>query len=275
MIDKKAAGQIIKDTHPVLAGYILDGEISELDLLASVFKLIEDNIVDPVFAQNDIRHNIVGLKLLIKDPQDIKSIYDRMIVKLFFEGKTELSAIAAGSKIRDEGFKAAAKMTLEVILGVAIKSKKYQYKIEDRYIDMINKTGPIKDEKTFQTHFKDNHSVVYTMFALIIALLFNFRIPTDMPIKMLMFIVIMGMLLIQLRFLLKAKPIVKVDFDDPSKISNIKTKYRELFEFLSAWPLSPHTFTNEFLPFSIAFGIDQSWNADFGLEKLPRLYFGN
>ena len=69
-----------------------------------------------------------------------------------------------------------------------------------------------------------------------------------------------------------AKKYVSFNISNSEQIHKEKLRYSEVSNLLSKYPLNQHQITNEFLPFSIAFGIDQSWNKDFGLEKYPRLY---
>jgi hypothetical protein len=50
-------------------------------------------------------------------------------------------------------------------------------------------------------------------------------------------------------------------------VPKTKVKYDELREFLQNHPLPKHKYINEFLAFSIAFGFDDSWYKDFGLDS--------
>lgn len=63
-----------------------------------------------------------------------------------------------------------------------------------------------------------------------------------------------------------SKKTVSYSFKD-DVVPVAKKKYSELFEFIKSHPLKPHRFTNEFLAFSIAFGLDNSWYYDFDLEE--------
>ncbi len=47
----------------------------------------------------------------------------------------------------------------------------------------------------------------------------------------------------------------------------VKEKYTKLYYFLKKHHYVKHRFTNQFLAYAIAFGIDNSWFADFGLDK--------
>lgn len=58
---------------------------------------------------------------------------------------------------------------------------------------------------------------------------------------------------------------------------SVKIKYNELYEFVKERPLFRRKLSDEFLPFSIAFGLNNYWHKEFGLDpeaKIDRGEFG-
>lgn len=67
-----------------------------------------------------------------------------------------------------------------------------------------------------------------------------------------------------------SKKTINYDFQN-SIVPIAKKKYEDLHEFIKTHPLPKHRFINEFLAFSIAFGLDDSWHKDFGVDKEVRI----
>lgn len=79
-------------------------------------------------------------------------------------------------------------------------------------------------------------------------------------------LMMVGFLIADIVWLIKSKKTVTYDFAN-QVVPVAKRRYSELFEFIKAHPLPPHRITNEFLAFAIAFGLDDSWQKDFGLGE--------
>jgi hypothetical protein len=79
-----------------------------------------------------------------------------------------------------------------------------------------------------------------------------------------------GMALVHLYIYNVSEKRIKLEFKG-DKIPKIRERYDELYEFLRKYPMRGHHFNNEFLEFAIAFGLDTSWNKDFGLKDELRI----
>lgn len=268
MISENEARTLIKQNHPVLAGYLFDGEVSELDLLAGLFKLIEDRIITPVFEEGDIRNKLISLKLANRN---VESKFDQIIIESFFPDTEEITTKEAGEKIKDEGFKLSMNLAFEIISGIKVDSIKYQQKLGNTYVDVVSKAGVIRDQKSLKEHLKS--SIVGILTLIIIVVFQIIDIHSDRFINVsygfIFSLLVVGLMIYSVFF---TRYYIKVNLSDDKVVKQARQKYHNLYDFLNKYPLTPHTFTNEFLPFSIAFGLDQSWNKDFGLDNFTKLY---
>lgn len=266
MISQSQAELIKQKDYPALAGYVLDGQISELDIIAAILKMIQDRVLKAEFENNDIRGK---MKRIIKNNVLPSNPFDNLLLKMLFEDNQSMDAASLGKKISSEDFKLAVTSGFEILLGIKKSKERFQYKIGDKYYDFVFGSG---DVNPFQHYSRNVKLTRWQLLLAFLILLFIFG-TNDLTAHMFdaAFLLVFSAILIYSVFF--AKHSVKIDFTNASQVESLKQEYKSLYEFLNKYPLEPHNFTNIFLPFSVAFGLDQSWNTDFGLGKFHGFVF--
>jgi len=273
MISQSQAELIKQKDYPALAGYLLDGQISELDIIAATLKMIQDRVLKAEFENNDIRGKI---KRIIKNNVLPSNPFDNLLLKMLFEDNQSMDAVSLGKKISSEDFKLAATSGFEILLGVKKSQERLQYKVGDRYYDFVFGSSDVNPFRHYSRNIKQTRwGLLLTLpILLFIFIQSYFELGrVDMTAYMFEIAFLLAFSVLQIYSVFFAKHSVKIDFTNASQVESLKQEYKSLYEFLNKYPLEPHNFTNMFLPFSVAFGLDQSWNADFGLGKFHGFVF--
>jgi len=249
--------------HPVFAGYLLDGVVSELDLLATVFFLIRGSYLIPIFKDSNLSSSLIGIRKGLKKPP---SMFDKIFIKELFNNSNEISSKQVGEKIKSDSLQFTMNYCFEVFTNIEAKNKKhFEKNLSNQLVeieDKFEKSFDIKDKKI---------SITITIVLAVLAIIRLFY-ERDLFPGILFFILVGILLYADVYSYFIAKKHVFYKLSSNVDIVKMRNDYESLYDFLSKYPLDNHYITNEFLPFSITFGIDQSWNRDFGLEKYIRIY---
>jgi len=251
--------------HPAYAGYLHDGEITEQDVLATIFYLIKTGVIVPVFESNDLTKRIIALRITRKKPY---YKFEQDICQCLFNSSQEVTSEKVFKIIKSEKIKHILLKNITSITFFPLINKQLRFFGKTGEIRFSVNDKPVTDIKTAK-EFKNTLTwiilPIFTVvgFTMVIEPIIKGVNPTH-TIFPAIFCVSLPWL-IYFSFI-KSKKIVSYDFQN-DVIPFAKARYYELFEFLKSRPISNHNLTNEFISFSIAFGLDKSWNRDFGLES--------
>lgn len=273
--------------HPAYAGYLHDGEISNRDVLAALFYLMKTGAIFPIFQDNNMTKKIVSLKRMRKEPY---YSFEKQICNILFNKSLEVSThdiknIILSGKLQDILHK-----NIDSIAAFPLLNKKLQFllgKSGEAHFSVNGK--PVTDIKVAGEFKSVLTKIIMPIFFLIGVLFFGIHFFGGNMIDNLVstgavtiessggsellrknMFIFMGLmfagmpLLIYFIFTYSDK-VYSYNFKD-KVIPYAKERYKELFNFIKSKPLLKHNFNNEFLPYSIAFGLDNSWDKDFGIE---------
>jgi hypothetical protein len=292
MITKEEAKYYNEQLHPAFAGYLYDGNITQKDALATIFNLLIRGCIDPVWKDNNILKGIIGARLMNRKPQ---FVFEQQILDLLFKEKQELSVKEIRRFIVNNDIQKIIKKNLNAVLAFPIINEELQFKlgflgrlnivINGNPINTVEKANSFRRIVNRIFPFALISISVLTMFGYLFALLMlktedilaglstkdvslesnkTFREHPEILLK----ISIIWTVIVIIYYLIFTLSKKVVTYEFKNKIAPVaKEKYIELYEFLKKYPLEKHRFTNEFLAFSIAFGLDTSWNKDFELEE--------
>lgn len=291
MLSKQQALFYNEQLHPAFAGYLHDGEISERDALATIMSLLKYGYIDPIWKKGDMLLGIEGVRLLRKKP---RFEFEQLIIDYFFKNKQEITVEEIGDYIKNGTIQDLIKQNLQAISAFPIINNELKFKLGEHGQINFSVNGNPVDSIEEATKFKKTLKyILLPIFAgigilmILLSLLFkNFNLSSetntfnnrnvsiqvsgDLTTGANTFLltggIMLGVILLIAASFYFSKKTVTYSFED-KVIPLAKTKYAELFEFLKKYPLQPHRITNEFLAFSIAFGLDNSWQKDFGLEE--------
>lgn len=262
MLTLEEAKFFSKINHPVFAGYLLDGVVSELDLLATVFFLIRGGYLIPIFKDNNLASDLIGIRKGLKKPP---STFDKIFIKELFNNSDEISSKQAGDKINSDSLQFTMNYCFEMFTNIEAKNRKYFANVNNQLIEIENNFYKESDRDKKKTS-------IALVLIMIITGIFRLSYEKDLFPQILAYILAGLLIYADIHYYLKTKKQVFFDLSSDVKAVKMKKEFESLYGFLSRYPLNEHYLTNEFLPFSIAFGIDQSWNRDFGMGKYPRIY---
>lgn len=286
MLSDKQINNLTQELHPCFAGYLHDGEVTERDALASIFQLFKNNNVRPIWENDFFSGKITGLKLTNKAPEEV---FEQEIIKTLFRDKTEISIIQVTSFIKDGRLQEIINHAIENqykkinnTITLQVGSEKIvnpSFTQINRFLPKINySTNTVSGvQKSLENSILERLSflgIIAIPFAIVLIIqLFKSRkfdihnAEISGPISYLL-----GFFAILLSLMPMLWSKISTNFKLKGlKDPNIKNKMIYLFEFLSNHPINDHNFNNEFLPYSIALGIDNSWNKDFGLGEGVKL----
>lgn len=271
MLNKKDALYYCEQLHPAFAGYLHDGSITQRDALACIFNLFKSGIVLPSWEDQNMLNNIAGLRLTNKKT---RLSFEQAIIDNLFQGKNEISSKEVGNYIKSDKIRNIIQNNLQVISTFPIinnelkftlgKHGKVNFSLNGNPVNTIEEATAFK--KLLNRFLLPLFSGLGILFVIFYFLLKQGNIEGS-PDGFLWTagIMIFTILIIFLSFTFSKKTI-NYDFND-HVIPIAKNKYQDLYKFIKSQPLPKHRFTNEFLSYSIAFGLDTSWNKDFGLEE--------
>lgn len=242
--------------HPAFAGYYHDGIISETDALAAVFYLIKGGFIEPEFKNHNITQ---GLSYLRRSQRQPPTRFEQNIIKIIFYDSDRVSTQTVGSLIKDHAIQsliAPAATNNVKALTLPTAARDQTVKVYSVHKDNRKLINVVTREKSTQA--------ITGCILVLLALIYYFN-------GMRLFSLILG--LIGLVSALMAITGIEYGRITSSHVSvhPYTDYYHKLHEFLQVLPPEPHTFTYEFIPYAIAFGLDTSWHADFGLPVSPQI----
>lgn len=287
MLTRKEALYYDEQLHPAFAGYIFDGTVTERDVLSTLLHLLTRGVLSPIWKDGNMNKTIVGMRKIHRKPA---YEFEEKIITSIFQDNQEASSERIKEVINSGEIQEIIKNNLRAIETFPIIQEQLNFRLGKHIPLHISINGEtvdtVKEANQFNSLMK---RFLLPLFIVISALLLfvyfliskippgnlNYNSPNisiqgniqRSPDGMLLTV---GILLVTgigmfLLFTFSRKT-VSYSFKDDI-IPTAKKKYEELYRFIKDHPLPKHKFVNEFLAFSIAFGLDDSWFKDFGLEK--------
>lgn len=288
MLTRKEALYYDEQLHPAFAGYLHDGTITERDALAAILHLLTKGILDPIWEDGSMLKKITGVRKMARKSN---LEFNQILVDKLFGSKEELSAKEIGDLIKAGVVQNVIKNNLKSISAFPIINEELKFTLGKHARVNFSLNGNPVDTIEEATHFGKLLKIVFIpafTFALLVSVAVLIFYPTlfpkgpgvydyggitvevDSPSGA--FITAFTFLMVLLGFVsfFFARKAVNYSFEK-DVIPLAKKKYDELYEFIKTHTLPKHRFINEFLAFSIAFGFDDSWHKDFGLDKEIKL----
>lgn len=287
MLSKLDALTYKDQLHPAYAGYLHDGEISNRDVLATLFHLIKTGIITPIFQNNNMTKSIISLRRNKKEPY---YDFEKQICDFLFQNKNEISL----KEINHAVFETIQNILLKNINSIStfpLVNQKLRFLLGKSGEAAFSVNGKLVTDIKVANEFKRVLTKIIMPIFLLIGLLFlgihffgsnyinkliengTITIESNTSSEVLqknmflfMGLIFSGIPLLMYFAFTYSDKVYSYNFKDKI-IPFAKLRYKELFEFIKTKPLSKHNLNNEFLSYSIAFGLDNSWNKDFGLEN--------
>lgn len=276
MITQEEAYNYKEQLHPAFAGYLHDGTVNQRDVLATLFQLFKKDALIPEFSENNMLRNIHSVRRGKKKPQ---FAFEEELIDTFLANEHHVSSKHIG-EIIEKGFgEEIIKNHVSVIEKFPIIENTLQFSdgrvrfsLNGEQIDTIEEAQDFKKKMNWIIM-----PVLFGVGLLLVMLYFlvqsgsmQVNIESDVPNPEIWILYSGGIcLFVALSMFLAftfSKKTVTYSFEN-NVLPKAKEYYDQLYEYMKTHPLKDHVFTNEFLPHTIAFGLDDSWQKDFGLEK--------
>jgi glutaredoxin-related protein len=280
VITKEQAQDYIEQLHPAFAGYLHDGIVSERDAIAAVMNLVQKSLVKAAWEDGSMCRNIKSLSKTSRIPQ---LGFDRKLIEIIFAKQDKVDSGVIKKLIQNGVISNAILNNLSAIQTFPIIYNDVEFNHgDDVIIPFLHRNKIVDSFSEIRTFDRDIKLTLLLIFAFTILVLGRTRDVVDIPLAIVKLesydISILSITLLSLLFafstlyysFISSKKQVSYQFEK-NVIPIAQKKYSELFDFLSNYPLENHNIVNEFLPFSIAFGIDKSWLGDFGLSAEPKI----
>jgi|LakMenEpi03Aug12_release.lakeMendotaPanAssembly.Ray.scaffolds.fasta_scaffold03899_19 hypothetical protein len=262
MISQTTAKAYKEELHPAFAGYLHDGVISNRDQLAAIFALADNGSIDFIYQENDLTKEITYLRKTNTKP---KYEFEEKILNLIFKDKNEVSALQIKTLIENGSLKNILKNYIAPIKNLSLnehnlefgndKNIKSTFIVNGVQIDSIELASQAKLPMMIASAIFSILGVIFTIVSIIE--------PSQSGLWIMgitFFLVGIGM---GYTFFYGPK---YVTFEIPENTAEYKQKYLELYEFLKTRPLDRRKLSDEFLSYAIAFGLNNHWNKEFGIE---------
>jgi hypothetical protein len=128
MLTEKEAVYYDEQLHPAFAGYLHDGNISERDVLASLFHLMTKGILDPIWEEGSMNKAIIGVKKTTRSP---RLEFDRIFIEQIFSYKDQVSAHDIGKMIKQGQLQDLIKQHLHSVEAFPIIFEELTFKLGD------------------------------------------------------------------------------------------------------------------------------------------------
>lgn len=289
MLTQEDARYYDQQLHPAFAGYLHDGTITQRDALATIFNLLTRGSIDPIWKDNSILKGIDGVRLMRRQP---KYGFEQFVIDKLFGSKRELSTKEVSEFIKSGEIQKLIKDNLSAISAFPIineelkftlgKHGKVNFSVNGNPVDTIEEATAFKRMlyKILLPIFLGIGILLLAGYVLFLRYLpqgnYSYSNPnisiqiqgdgnasSSLLLTGGIFIVVILSILFAFVF---SKKTVSYSFKN-DVVPIAQKKYNELYEFIKSHRLKPHRFTNEFLAFSIAFGLDNSWYIDFWLDE--------
>ena len=267
--------KITRNLKPAVAGYIIDGRIGNKEVIATIVDLIARGYID--FHPKNFNWKKSKIQKLIIHNSKPNTEFEKYFLRVIFGNKEEVTISHLKEILKQR--------KLHHILENQIKKEGLILNIKDENVEFYLKhpnnkikfninnreVKTIKDWRSIKIYFI--LGMVIPGFFILVMLLFlvvafiknggpNFEILAAIIGIFIMFI------LPGIYFISRPTKIVKQKIDyEGSFAKNIRSKYHELFDFLKRHPLEEGRLFNEYLSYSIAFGLDSHWQQAFSLRS--------
>lgn len=287
MLTRKEALYYDEQLHPAFAGYLFDGTITERDALAAILHLLTKGVLEPTWEDGNMLKAIVGAR---KTQRTSILPFNQVLIDKMFGSSNEITSKEIGKLIKDGTIKKVIEDNLHAIAAFSIINEELKFTLgKNASVNFTVNGNPVDTVEEATALKKLLYRLMLPLFlglgVLMIGLSFIFNkvapngqdfiynssnasvnIQGGSGSTMLLtggiFVLVITLILFSFVFSKKT-----VTYDLKDKVVPIaKKKYVELYEFIKAHPLPKHRFINEFLAFAIAFGFDDSWHKDFGLD---------
>ena len=264
MLSEKDALTYKEQLHPAYAGYLHDGEITEKDVLATLFHLMKTGVIAPIFKDNNMTKEMVRLSRTHKNPS---YEFEMNIMNIIFSNSEEVTISQLKETIQSEQIQNILLHNVRSISEFPLINKKLRFFLGNSGEAFFSINGkPVTNINTANEFSNSLTKIILPLFTLLGTTFLIIGILTNQKSTL----SCMGIMFIGIPFLIyysftKSNKSLTYNFENKI-IPFSKERYNELYEFLKSKPLNNHNFNNEFLPYSIAFGIDTSWNKDFWID---------
>lgn len=262
MITEQIALKYKEELHPAYAGYLHDGAISNRDQLSSIFALADKGSIDFIYENGNVTNPIKTLRKTNVKP---KYDFENEILKLIFGSEKEVSVEKTKSILENGSLKNILKNSLTPIKNLPLnehnlefgnnKNVKSTFIVNGVEIDSIELASQAKWPMRIS-------SVIFSVLGLIF-LATSIFVPTQSGLAIMGITFFLVGLLMGYTFFYGPK---YVKFELPENVNEYKQKYLELYEFLKNRPLDRRKLSDEFLAYAIAFGLNEKWTSEFGIE---------
>jgi hypothetical protein len=262
MISQTTAKAYKEELHPAFAGYLHDGVISNRDQLAAIFALADNGSIDFIYQENDLTKEITYLRKTNTKP---KYDFEEEILNLIFKEKDEVYALQIKTLIENGSLKNILKNYITPIKNLSLnehnlefgngKNVKSTFIVNGVQIDSIELASQAKIPMIIASAFFSIFGLIFTIVSFLSPSQWGFFI-----VGITFFLVGIGM---AYTFFYGPK---YVKFEIPENITEYKQKYLEIYEFLKTRPLDRRKLSDEFLSYAIAFGLNNHWNKEFGID---------
>lgn len=288
MLTRKEALYYDEQLHPAFAGYLFDGTITERDALAAIFHLLTKGVLEPIWEDGNMLKAIVGAR---KTQRTSILPFNQVLIDKMFGSNNEITSKEIGNLIKDGTIKEVVEDNLHAIAAFPIINEELRFTLgKHASVNFTVNGNPVDTVEEATALKRLLYKLMFPLFlglgVLMIGLSFIFNkvapngqdfiynssnvsvnIQGGSGSTMLLtggiFVLVITLILFSFIFSKKT-----VTYDLKDKVAPIaKKKYVELYEFIKAHPLPKHRFINEFLAFAIAFGFDDSWHKDFGVDS--------
>ncbi len=277
MIDLPQARALREQLSPAFAGYVTDGNISDRDVLATLMDLVARGYIG-LDAKTQKAPAEISRVYYISNPESLRP-FEHKFIDLLFSEKKELSPEELRAKFSTGKFHelilhnihslAETKIVKSLLLLRDEKGNRLAPDvIIDRYFE--KKIRTIADLEKYERSGGAIAVIILISMLVYGGISLFFLLKNDVLIAAIMF----GLMVLSIGIFVptlrerqkvgKASKLLLFEFENDI-VPYTKKRYEELFEFISKSPLVRQRVYNEFMPHAVAFGLDKSWNASFGI----------
>ena len=280
MLTKEQALHYSEQLHPAFAGYLHDGIVSERDAIALIMYFVQKSFVTAQWQDDSLCKNIKSIKKTTKVPT---LDFDKKVLNELFSKSDTLSSKDIKNLITSGLLKKLILGNLQAIQTFPIIYNDIKFNHgDDVFIPFLHRNRIIDTFSEIKMFERDSKLTAFAILLITIVLLIPTNDFVDIPraimgerpikidaITVTLFALIFAYTTFYYSYISSKKQVEYQFYNEVVPIA--QKKYAELYDFLSNYPLENHNIVNEFLPYSIAFGIDKSWLGDFGLSAEPKI----
>jgi|GEM_PF-2561299 len=283
-ITEEDARRIRERRSPAFAGYVTDGNVSDRDALATLMDLVVKGYLG-IDADASKTQPSVKSVYIVSLPSSM-SAFERRFVDVLFGRKKTLTRKEVTAALKSKGLKGVIKRNLSLISKEGIKYSGINLYTKDGK-RLRNPHWEMYYSKAKKPEDLDRKYKLYRTFVppLLWIGIFFFGLGLLTGASQILskgldavgpFSILSVFLLLLVFGLMQAKENI-ADYESSLPVREFETNqrdlvaakedYADLFNFIKASPLKKARLYNEFMPYTVAFGLDTSWNDSFGITK--------